>query len=108
MRAFLLLNEKAYTAAAEIFKALSEKSPDLAPLLVNLANSQWLANPSIDAAREAVAIYEKALAVDAQNIVALNNRAVMHIILGRYDDAKAGLSRIAAGTNPKATLIWRC
>ena len=102
MRAFLLLNEKAYTAAAEIFKALSEKSPDLAPLLVNLANSQWLANPSIDAAREAVAIYEKALAVDAQNIVALNNRAVMHIILGRYDDAKAGLSRIAAGTNPKS------
>ena len=56
----------------------------------------------IDAAREAVAIYEKALAVDAQNIVALNNRAVMHIILGRYDDAKAGLSRIAAGTNPKS------
>ena len=26
----------------------------------------------------------------------------MHIILGRYDDAKAGLSRIAAGTNPKS------
>ena len=42
MRAFLLLNEKAYTAAAEIFKALSEKSPDLAPLLVNLATANGL------------------------------------------------------------------
>ena len=102
MRAFLLLNEKKYTAAAEVFKTLSEKSPNLAPLLVNLANSQWLANPSIDAVREVLAIYEKALAVDAHNIVALNNRAVMHIILGRYVDAKAGLSRIVAGTNPKS------
>lgn len=90
-------------AIADFRMALSLR-PDFVPALCSMADA--FSAKGLDYTNPAFSYYDKALALDPSNIIALRNRGKLHLCLNQLENAAADFLKISAQTEDAETLVF--